>query len=91
MIAVLPAPVSPMICMCCASARSGMRIISLIPSVLMPMPSPPTVLLNSLGVIISGPFSRRPYLSALRRRTSLASENGSWMASDTRPKSSGSL
>jgi len=54
MIVVLPAPVSPMICMCCASARSGMRIIAFISSVLIPIPSPRTLLLNSFGVIISG-------------------------------------
>src|SRR5208337_2174299 len=34
---------------------------------------------------------RSHHLSALRRRTSLAMENGSWMISDSRPKSSGSL
>ena len=50
---------------------------------------PSTLSLNSLGVIISGPFSRLPYLSVLRRRMSLAMENGSWMTSDSRPKSSG--
>src|SRR3984885_6772061 len=36
-------------------------------------------------------LARRHHLSALRRRTSLAMENGSWMTSDSRPKSSGSL
>jgi hypothetical protein len=58
---VLPAPVSPMSSMCCASACSGIRIISLASVVLKPMPSPLTVLLNSLGVSITGPLSRRPY------------------------------
>ena len=67
----LPAPVSPMICMCCASARTGMRSIGFMSSVLKPMPSPLTVLLNCCGVSISGPFSRRPYFNCFCRCTSL--------------------
>src|SRR5579872_5210015 len=45
-----------------------MRIIIFISLVLMPMPFPATLSLNSVGVIISGPFSLRPYLNMLSLR-----------------------
>jgi hypothetical protein len=54
-IMVLPAPVSPMICMCFGPLRYANHRLHSVS--LMPMRSPPTRLLNSLGVVISGPFS----------------------------------
>ena len=62
----LPAPLSAMICTCYTSAFAGMRTNSVIPSVLMPIPSPCTFWLNSFGVSRSGPFSLRLYVVCLR-------------------------
>jgi len=57
MIIVLPAPgISDDLHVAGPPPAAGMRIIVFISLVLMPMPSPATLSLNSLGVIISGPF-----------------------------------
>ena len=76
MMVVLPAPVSPMIYVLRLGLR-GIRSISFRSVVLIPMPSPWTLLLNSFGVSRSGPLSRRPYFISLRRMTSWRIEKGS--------------